>query len=71
MPQRQVEFTHDGHAFVASEEVAPAAGDLPASYRWRVTMDGTEVLEFTGDYPYRDPDVTRRVLEWYGIQKPA
>ena len=35
--------------------------------RWDVRLDGAPVLEFRGEYPYRDDDVRRRVLEWYGI----
>jgi hypothetical protein len=69
MTERCVTFSHDGHRFDAIEH-ASVAGAAPASYHWEVTMDGAPALEFTGEYPYRDPDVHKRVLEWYGIQKP-
>ena len=65
---RRVEFEHDGHRFEAVEEVRD--GPEPR-LRWDVRMDGAPVLEFRGEYPYRDEDVRRRVLEWYGIQKPV
>jgi hypothetical protein len=70
MTDRRVSFTHDGHEFVAVEQVDAAAGPAPSACKWAVTMDGAPALEFTGQYPYRDPDVQKRVLEWYGIQKP-
>jgi hypothetical protein len=70
MSDRRVSFTHDGHEFVAVEQAVAATASAPSAYKWAVTMDGAPALEFTGDYPYRDPDVRKRVLEWYGIQKP-
>jgi hypothetical protein len=63
---RCVEFEHDGHHFEAVEQVQD--GPEP-QVRWDVRLDGASVLEFRGEYPYRDDDVRRRVLEWYGIQK--
>lgn len=65
----RVTFEHDGHRFDAVEHRPDGAGE-PA-VRWDVAMDGATVLEFRGPYPYRDDDVRRRVLEWYGIQKPV
>lgn len=65
MTERRVSFTHDGHQFVAVERASGTGG-----FQWAVTMNGAPALEFTGEYPYRDPDVQKRVLEWYGIQKP-
>ena len=68
-------FEHDGHRFETAEGVSDppaAAGGVPGErrVRWVVRMDGAEVLEFSGPYPYRDDDVRKRVLEWYEIQKP-
>lgn len=65
----RIAFEHDGHRFEAAEQRADGP-DAPA-VRWDVRMDGATVLEFRGDYPYRDDDVRRRVLEWYAIQKPV
>ena len=70
MSDRRVTFEHDGHRFEATERRrAPAGGGVEPQLEWIVRMDGTEVLEFHGEYPYRDADVRKRVLEWYGIQK--
>ncbi len=68
---RTIAFEHDGHRFEAEEQQAPAkrAAEEP-QVRWCVTMDGAQVLEFHGPFPYRDADVRKRVLEWYEIQKP-
>ncbi len=70
---RQLSFEHDGHRFEAVERVtgASAARAGEPQMRWDVSMDGRPVLEFRGEYPYRDDDVRRRVVEWYGIQKPT
>lgn len=70
MSERHVTFEHDGHQFTAHERrtAAPDAGSEP-QYAWTVTMDGRPALEFHGGYPYRDDDVRKRILEWYGIQK--
>ena len=63
-----LDFEHDGHRFVVAErEIAPAP---ERRVKWVVEMDGKQVLEFQGAYPYRDEDVRKRILEWYGIQKP-
>ena len=76
MSQRRVEFAHDGHRFEVEEieaDVQPAvaaAGAAERRVRWVVHMDGRQVLEFEGGYPYRDEDLRKRILEWYGIQKP-
>jgi hypothetical protein len=66
--ERRVAFEHDGHAFEAVERTQPGDGEPVVG--WDVRMDGATVLEFRGEYPYRDEDVRKRVLEWYGIQKP-
>ena len=66
--ERRVHFEHDGHHFEAVERVSGGHGE--ATMRWDVHMDGATVLEFRGEYPYRDEDIRKRVLEWYGIQKP-
>ena len=68
---RRITFEHDGHHFDAVESERPpaAAGGTERRYAWVVSMDGNQVLEFHGEYPYRDADVRKRVLEWYGIQK--
>jgi hypothetical protein len=66
------EFDHDGHRFRVHEHTAAAPAGEPQAEPWRkwvVTMDGAQVLEFTGPYPYRDSDVRKRILEWYGTQK--
>lgn len=69
MTERRITFTHDGRRFDATEQVtAPSSG--AARYAWRVSMDGRPALEFSGEFPYRDPDVTKRVVEWYETQKP-
>ena len=36
---------------------------------WKVDMDGETVLEFRGEFPYKDEDVRKRIVEWYEIQK--
>jgi hypothetical protein len=78
MSDRRITFEHDGHRFEAVERVtdpragsrgSPAGGAGEARVAWVVSMDGREVLDFHGQYPYRDADVRKRVLEWYGIQK--
>jgi hypothetical protein len=69
MSERRVEFEHDGHRFEAMERVERGAGGAEPMVRWDVRLDGAQVLEFRGEFPYRDDDVRRRVLEWYGIQK--
>lgn len=69
MPERHVHFDHDGHHFEATERATRGAGE-PVLH-WDVRMDGQPVLEFHGEFPYRDEDVRKRVLEWYGIQKPV
>jgi hypothetical protein len=74
MTDRLVTFEHDGHRFEAAERSPSAEGGRGAGARevdWIVWMDGQQVLEFHGEYPYRDADVRKRVLEWYGIQKPG
>ena len=69
MTQRRIRFELDGHQFEAMERVRdPAAAD--PSMTWEVRMDGAPVLEFRGEYPYRDDDIQKRVVEWYAIQKP-
>ena len=65
MSARRVSFIHDGHQFEAMERES-GGGALA----WAVTMDGAPALEFAGEFPYRDPDVMKRVVEWYEIQKP-
>ena len=70
---RTSEFEHDGHRFqVAERKVTAPAGQKQAEpwLRWLVSMDGRQVLEFDGPYPYRDPDLRKRILEWYETQKP-
>ena len=70
---RTSEFEHDGHRFRVSErQVGAPAGQKQAEpwLHWAVTMDGRQVLEFDGPYPYRDGDVRKRILEWYETQKP-
>ena len=70
MSERRITFEHDGHRFEAVERVTdPRARTGEAAVTWAVSMDGVEVLDFHGQYPYRDADVRKRVLEWYGIQK--
>ena len=72
METRRVAFEHDGHRFEATERSsAPAIEGAPAQLQWEVRMDGAPALEFIGEFPYRDEDVRKRVLEWYGIQKPV
>ena len=67
---RRVSFEHDGHSFVASETRGPERAGDERRLRWCVAMDGAEVLEFHGAYPFRDDEVQTRVIEWYEIQKP-
>ncbi len=71
MTDRRITFEHDGHRFdaVQSEREPAAGGVAERRVEWVVWMDGDRVLEFRGEYPYRDADVRKRVLEWYGIQK--
>ena len=71
MTDRRLTFDHDGHRFEAVERERDSAtsGALERQVEWVVSMDGDQVLEFRGEYPYRDADVRKRVLEWYGIQK--
>jgi hypothetical protein len=73
MSDRRITFVHDGHQFEAiqRERRPTAPGAAEPQIDWTVRMDGEQVLEFHGEYPYRDADVRKRVLEWYGIQKPA
>jgi len=70
MSERTVRFQHDGHQFVALEEVRGGAGTPEAEMHWLVRMDDADVLEFRGEFPYRDEDVRKRVVEWYEIQRP-
>ena len=71
MSDRRITFDHDGHRFEAVESERgpgrPGAGE--GQLEWVVWMDGSRVLEFRGEYPYRDADVRKRVLEWYAIQR--
>lgn len=67
MTQRYVTFAHDGHEFLADERVVPGADPR---YEWAVRMDGALVLEFGGAFPYRDVDVTNRIVAWYETQRP-
>ena len=67
---RRIAFDHDGHRFVAAETRAPSRTGHDGHLRWCVTMDGADVLEFHGAYPFRDDEVQTRVIEWYEIQKP-
>ena len=69
MTRRQIRFEHDGHRFEAVERI-PAPGAPDPQMIWDVRMDGDPVLEFRGEYPYRDDDIQKRVVEWYAIQKP-
>ena len=69
MSDRRVTFEHDGHRFEAVERVRDPDAPDPQMI-WDVRMDGSPVLEFRGEYPYRDGDIEKRVLEWYAIQKP-
>ena len=71
MSDRRITFDHDGHRFEAVESEHPPVvpGGTEPQLQWIVSMDGSRVLEFHGEYPYRDADVRKRVLEWYGIQK--
>ena len=72
MTDRRISFEHDGHRFEAMQSDRPPAvsGGTERRLEWVVSMDGNRVLEFLGEFPYRDADVRKRVLEWYGIQKP-
>ena len=73
MPQRRVQFTHDGHRFDAEERVTPTPGapaDAEPQITWVVRMDDAPALEFRGEYPYRDDDLRKRIVEWYDIQRP-
>ena len=71
MTDRRITFEHDGHRFEAaqSERRSDEPGAVERQVGWVVRMDGAQVLEFHGAYPYRDADVRKRILEWYGIQK--
>jgi hypothetical protein len=69
MSQRRVFFDYDGHRFEAAERVDDLLSADPR-LTWDVRMDGATVLEFRGEFPYRDDDVRKRILEWYEIQKP-
>jgi hypothetical protein len=71
MSDRRISFEHDGHRFEAVEREHAPAGPPSGErqFEWVVRMDGNQVLEFHGAYPYRDADVRKRVLEWYGIQR--
>jgi hypothetical protein len=68
MDQRRVVFDHEGHRFEATLRRGDTAPEAVVS--WDVRMDGALVLEFRGEFPYRDDDIRKRILEWYGIQKP-
>jgi hypothetical protein len=73
MGNRRITFEHDGHRFEAAQSVdeRTRSGDADPRFKWVVAMDGSRVLEFHGEYPYRDADVRKRVEEWYRIQKPV
>ena len=72
MAMHRLQFVHDGRRFSIEERttVVPAAS-AAQRLSWCVRMDGESVLEFSGEYPYRDEDLRKRVLEWYALQKPA
>jgi len=72
MAMHRLQFVHDGRRFSIEERttVVPAAS-AAQRLSWCVRMDGESVLEFSGEYPYRDEDLHKRVLEWYALQKPA
>ncbi len=72
MTDRRVTFEHDGHRFEVVQRVREPSSALAAERQvdWVVRMDGGQVLDFHGEYPYRDANVRKRVLEWYGTQKP-
>jgi hypothetical protein len=72
MAVHRLEFIHDHRRFTIEERsrTVPAAR-APESLSWCVKMDGETVLEFSGEYPYRDEDLRKRVLEWYELQKPT
>ena len=72
MTTQRYEFTHDGHRFTVEEESSSGRADAhapDAHVTWCVRMDGESVLEFRGDFPYREDDLRKRVLEWYELQK--
>jgi hypothetical protein len=71
MATHRYEFSHDGRRFTVEERAtsAPAGRATHGRLSWCVRMDGETVLEFTGEYPYRDDDLRKRVLEWYGVQR--
>jgi hypothetical protein len=71
MTDRRITFEHDGHRFEAVQSERPPSirGGTERQLEWVVSMDGNRVLEFLGEFPYRDADVRKRVLEWYGIQR--
>ena len=73
MATHRFEFLHDGHRFTIDERASavPAARAVDTPVAWRVYMDGESVLEFAGDYPYRDEDLRKRVEEWYALQRPT
>ncbi|HYD52874.1 MAG TPA: hypothetical protein VEA99_09615 [Gemmatimonadaceae bacterium] len=73
MATHRLEFKHDGRRFTIEERsaVVPAARDADGRLAWCVRMDGESVLEFSGEYPYRDEDLRKRVLEWYALQRPT
>ena len=68
MQQRRVQFEHEGHRFEAVLRMEEARAE--PRVHWDVWMDGALALEFRGEYPYRDEDIRKRILEWYGIQRP-
>lgn len=72
MTERRIAFEHDGHRFEAVEHEDPPGPPRRAEavVHWEVSMDGAPALEFSGEFPYRDPDVRKRVVEWYETQKP-
>jgi hypothetical protein len=72
MATHRLQFVHDGRRFMIEERTtAVPASSAAQQLSWCVRMDGESVLEFSGEYPYRDEDLRKRVLEWYALQKPA
>lgn len=72
MSRQHFTFTHDGHRFAVEEQSSAGVTDAhapDARVTWCVRMDGASVLEFRGDFPYREDDLKKRVLEWYALQK--
>ena len=72
MATHRMQFLHDGRRFTIEERTtAVPASSAAQRLSWCVRMDDESVLEFSGEYPYRDEDLRKRVLEWYALQKPA